>query len=188
MPGRIHAFAVLILASGVWACGPASAADGTSLLRTTLIVSDVDRAIRFYGLLGFLVQDEMGGERNPDSAFPLNSRSSGWRLVILGPESGGGGRIGLLSFDDEKPAPTRDVARDRVGLGDMVFVVDAADARSVHARLAEAGARIVEEPFTFQSRTRDPSGRPMKGRVFHVFDPDGYLIEVLEAARPVPID
>ena len=155
-----------------------------SLLRTTLTVADVDRSIGFYGLLGFRVEEEMGGERNPDSPFPLNSRSSRWRLVILEPASGEGGKVGLLSFDEASPVPTRELSRDRIGLGDMVFVFDVPDARAAHATLVEAGAEVVEEPLSYTSRKLDPEGRPMQGWVFHVFDPDGYLIEVLEAPKP----
>jgi len=162
----------------------AAAGDAASLLRTTLIVSDVDRSIRFYGLLGLRVEDEMGGERNPDSPFPLNSRSKKWRLVVMAPGTEEGGKVGLLSFDEVRPAPTRELSRERIGLGDMVFVFDVADARSVHASLEQAGADVVEAPLSYTSRKTDPAGRPMQGWVFHVFDPDGYLIEVLEAPRP----
>jgi len=167
------------------AMATASPPDGAaSLLRTTLVVADVDRSLRFYGLLGFQVEEQMGGARNPDSPFPLNSRSAQWRLVILAPATGEGGRIGLLSFDDSRPAPTRELARERIGLGDMVFVFDVSDARAAHARLVEAGADVVEEPLSYTSRKLDPEGRPMQGWVFHAFDPDGYLIEILEAPNP----
>jgi len=184
MPYLIRALAAACLLS--WSMTPmaASAGEGASLLRTTLVVADVDRSTRFYALLGFHTEDEMGGERNPDSPFPLNSRSSRWRLAILAPESGEGGRIGLLSFDDASPAPTRDLARERIGLGDMVFVFDVPDARAVHAKMEQAGADVVEAPLSYTSRKLDPQGRPMQGWVFHAFDPDGYLIEVLEAPSP----
>ena len=66
----------------------------------------------------------------------------------------------------------------------MVFVFDVPDARMVHARLVQAGADVVEPPLSYTSRKIDPQGWPMQGWVFHVFDPDGYLIEVLEAPRP----
>ena len=167
------------------AMAAAAPPDGaSSLLRTTLVVADVDRSLRFYGLLGYLPEEKMGGARNPDSPFPLNSRSAQWRLVILAPASGEGGRIGLLSFDDSRPAPTRELARERIGLGDMVFVFDVPDARAAHARLVEASADVVEEPLSYTSRKLDPEGRPMQGWVFHAFDPDGYLIEILEAPNP----
>ncbi len=155
-----------------------------SLLRTAITVADVDRSLAFYALLGFETESELGGDRSPDSKFPLNSRSSLWRLVILQGGRAEGGRIGLLSFADEEPAPTRDVRRDRIGLGDIVFVLDVPDARDVYRRLAQAGASIVEEPFRYTSRQRDASGKPMQGWVFHVFDPDGYLVEILEPPGP----
>jgi catechol 2,3-dioxygenase-like lactoylglutathione lyase family enzyme len=184
MPGTIRTVAVLSCLFSLLASADGPAADGASLLRTTLTVADVDRSARFYALLGFGVEDTMGGERNPDSPFPLNSRSTKWRLMILAPASGEGGKIGLLSFDDATPAPARDMTRERIGLGDMVFVFDVPDARAVHASLAEAGADIVEAPLSYTSRKLDPQGRPMQGWVFHAFDPDGYLIEVLEAPKP----
>jgi catechol 2,3-dioxygenase-like lactoylglutathione lyase family enzyme len=161
------------------------APSGATLLRTTLTVADVDRSLAFYSLLGFSVESEMGGERNPDSPFPLNSKSTRWRLTILGPSSGEGGKIGLLSFDNARPAPTHDASREQIGLGDMVFVFDVTDAGLIHSVLQAAGARIVEDPVTYRSRNKDAAGRPMEGRVFHVFDPDGYLIEILQAPQPV---
>jgi catechol 2,3-dioxygenase-like lactoylglutathione lyase family enzyme len=184
MPRLIHAVTALCFALSLPAPEAMAAGTGPSLLRTTLTVADVDRSARFYSLLGFTVEDEMGGERNPDSPFPLNSRSTQWRLVILAPASGEGGKIGLLSFDASRPAPAREMSRERIGLGDMVFVLDVPDARAVHATLVEAGADVVEAPLSYTSRKLDPEGRPMQGWVFHAFDPDGYLVEVLEAPRP----
>ena len=143
-----------ILAAGSSANVEADSA-GASLLRTTLTVADVDRSTRFYALLGFVVESEMGGERDPDSAFPLNSRSSRWRLVILAPASGEGGKIGLLSFEQDTPAPVRPMTRDRVGLGDMVFVFDVPDALATHASLKAAAANIVEDPVTYRSSRTD---------------------------------
>lgn len=179
---------VILLA---WLAPAAAGSDqdaAAMLLRTTLTVADVDRSVAFYALLGFAPESEMGGARNPDSAFPLNSRSSEWRLVILGSGRGEGGRIGLLSFDEAAPAPAREMQRERVGLGDMVFVFDVPDARAVHARLTGSGAKVVEEPFAYASRQLDEAGQPMQGWIFHVFDPDGYLIEILEAPKPAAGD
>jgi catechol 2,3-dioxygenase-like lactoylglutathione lyase family enzyme len=179
--------AVMLAAAFVQGSLPAAGGEVTdaTLLRTTLIVADVDRSLAFYALLGFRVERELGGERKPDSPFPLNSRSSRWRLAILAPGNGEGGKIGLLSFAAAPPAATRDPARERIGLGDMVFVFDVADAGAVHARLAAAGERIVEAPVAYRSASTDAAGRPMQGRVFHAFDPDGYLVEILEAPRAV---
>jgi catechol 2,3-dioxygenase-like lactoylglutathione lyase family enzyme len=179
MNHRQIALRTLALAAALLTVAPAYAAERASLLRTTLMVRDVDRAIAFYSRLGFAQEGEMGGPRSPESPFPINSKSSRYRLVIMG--SGAGGKIGLLSFDDASPAPTRAVERERIGLGDMVFVMDVPDAAAVHATLTAAGAKIVEPPQVFKSSKTDAQGKPLEGRVFHVFDPDGYLIEILQA-------
>jgi catechol 2,3-dioxygenase-like lactoylglutathione lyase family enzyme len=163
----------------------AARADGAMLMRTALVVADVERSRAFYELLGFRVESEMGGERNPDSPFPVNSRSSRWRLLILASGRGEGGRIGLVSFDDAQPSPVRPMDRPRIGLGDAVFVMDVPDALDVHARLVEAGANVATAPSVYRSSRLDAEGRPMQGRVFHVFDPDGNLVELLEAPKPI---
>jgi catechol 2,3-dioxygenase-like lactoylglutathione lyase family enzyme len=154
-----------------------------SLLRTALIVEDVDRSLAFYALLGFHAVDEMAGPRDPDTTrFPLEGRSRHSRLLILESAAGGGGRIGLVGFSDPQPALGHAGGRN-VGRGDVVLVMDVADADAVHARLLAARARIVEPPQQFRSRMLDASGQPLVGKVFHVFDPDGNLIELLQAAK-----
>lgn len=167
------------------AAGAGPIADGARLLRTALIVEDVDRSLRFYALLGHAPESEMGGSRDPArTPFPLNAGATKWRLVILASAANPGARIGLVSFDDPRPAPSRP-ARRKLGLGDMVFVSDVADARRTHELLKAAGADIVETPQMYQSKQLDSRGRPMEGHVFHVFDPDGNLIELLEAPKAV---
>jgi catechol 2,3-dioxygenase-like lactoylglutathione lyase family enzyme len=164
---------------------PSPAVDRARLLRTALIVRDVDRSLRFYALFGYAPESEMGGPREPaKTAFPLNAAATRFRLVILGSPASPGARIGLVAFDDP-PAKASRRPRRKVGEGDMVFVFDVADAQQAHDRLRAAGADIVETPQVYASKQLDERGRPMQGRVFHVFDPDGNLIELLEAPRAV---
>ena len=66
-----------------------------------------------------------------------------------------------------------------------MLVFDVADAWQAHERLKAAEADIIETPQPYQSKQLDARGQPMRGHVFHVFDPDGYLIELLEAPKPV---
>ncbi len=163
----------------------APAVERARLLRTALIVRDVDRSLRFYALFGYVPEAEMGGPRDPaKTAFPLNAAATAFRLVILGSQASPGARIGLVSFDDP-PAKASRRPRRKVGEGDMVFVFDVADARQAHERLRAAGADIVETPQVYLSKQLDGRGRPLEGRVFHVFDPDGNLVELLEAPRAV---
>jgi catechol 2,3-dioxygenase-like lactoylglutathione lyase family enzyme len=156
-----------------------------SLLRTTLIVADVARSLAFYRVLGFHVVDELSGARDPVKApFPLNAPARHYRLLVLASGTDAGGRLGLLAFDGPAPTPTR-AARDRVGLGDAVLVVDVPDAAAAYAALRAAGATVVEAPQSYRSHRGGPGGRPLEGAVFHAFDPDGTLVELLEAPKPV---
>ena len=189
---RLSVLAALLLGSLLDMTNDATAAEpaataaaepaAASLARTTLIVADVDRALAFYALLGFTVEMEMGGARDPAATnFPLNAPSTRSRLVILG-SAAGGGKLGILAFDGPSPAAVRP-PREQLGRGDAVLVLDVRDAAALHAKLAAAGAKIVAPPQVYRSRRTDAQGRPLEGRVFHAFDPDGNLVELLEAPR-----
>lgn len=166
------------------AADDASATTDVSLLRSSLLVADADRSIAFYAVLGFRVESDTGRQpRRPEgNPFPLNAASTWYRLVILGSATGSGGRIGLVDFGDPAPTARRDSARS-VGRGDLVFVFDVADADAVHLALQRAGADIHETPQTYLSARKAADGRPLRGKVFHAWDPDGNLIELLEAPK-----
>jgi predicted enzyme related to lactoylglutathione lyase len=105
--------------------------------------------------------------------------------VILASAAPGGGKLGLLAFDAPAPGVTRPPV-ERIGVGDPVIVLDVPDVAAVHAKLVAAGARIVAPPQVYRSRRTDADGRALEGRVFHVFDPDGYLVELLQPPGPAP--
>ena len=116
--------------------------------------------------------------------IPLNVPAKRWHLVILVSATNPAARIGLVSFDEPRPLSSRKPRR-KVGLGDSVFVFEVADAQRTYERLKAADADIVEAPQAYESKKLDANGKPLVGHVFHVFDPDGYLIELLESAKPV---
>jgi len=155
-----------------------------TLARSSLLVADADRSIAFYGLLGFRVESDSGRQpRRPDgNPFPLNAPSTWYRLVILASANAAGGRIGLVDFGDPPPATRRDPGRS-VGRGDLVFVFDVPDADAVHDALRRAGADVHETPQVYVSARKAPDGRALRGKVFHAWDPDGNLIELLEAPK-----
>jgi hypothetical protein len=70
-------------------------------------------------------------------------------------------------------------------LVEVVLVFDVPDADATHAALLAAGAQVLEPPQVYVSRNRAPDGGPMQGKVFHARDPDGHLVELLEAPKPV---
>lgn len=156
-----------------------------TLLRASLIVIDAAASIRFYELLGFRIEMDQSNARRPEvNPFPLNTVSTAVRLVIMQSANGEGGRIGLVEFSAPTPLDNRRDTR-QTGRGDVVLVFDVADAEVIHQILSKAGADIIEPPQSYRSRRTAPDGSPMQGRVFHVRDPDGYLIELLEAPKPV---
>jgi len=147
-----------------------------ALLRSTLIVANLDRSLAFYRRLGFELENDVGGAREPEGKpFPLNVPARTFRLCILRSVGPGGGRLGLLEFGEPVPAVTRPPS-DRVGVGDVAFVIRVADASRAHQALAESGARLVTAPLDIEMPTADGSVECVK--LFHAFDPDGHVVEV----------
>jgi len=162
-------------------------APAPTLLRASLIVKNAADSIRFYEQLGFRIELDQSNARRPEgNPFPLNTPSTAVRLVILGSSTGDGGRIGLVEFSAPIPTDNRANTR-RTGLGDVVLVFDVANAEAVHQIFLKSGADVLEPPQVYVSSRTAPDGSPLQGRVFHVRDPDGYLIELLEAPKSVAI-
>lgn len=155
---------------------------GEGLLRTTLLVEDVARSIAWYEQAGFRVERQLGGDRDPSSAFPLASASTRFNLHILAFPGGTGGRLGLLQFGNPQP-PRVHTRQDQVGIGSMVLVVDVVDAQTVFTRLRQAGADLITPQPTPIQRDSD-DGMTLLGYVFHAFDPDGNLVEFMQAPTP----
>jgi catechol 2,3-dioxygenase-like lactoylglutathione lyase family enzyme len=162
-----------------------TAAPSPTLLRASLLVEDAERAAAFYAALGFRIESDFTNARRPEgNPFPLNAPSTAVRLVILASADGTGGRIGLVEFRTPTPDENR-LDKEKTGRGDVVLVFDVPDAEAAHAALVAAGARVLEPPQVYVSRNRAPDGGPMQGKVFHARDPDGHLVELLEAPKPV---
>lgn len=176
MPSR-PSFLIRLLLLGVTLCGVARGDDGAALMRTTLIVSDLDRTLAFYQRLGFAVESDHGGARKPDAAFPVAAPSSRFRLVILGSKDAASGRIGLLQFSDPQP-PLMVAPRTHVGIGDTVLVIRVPDGLALFDQLKAAGVRVVEQtPEPYRMQRAD--GSVSAGHLFHAYDPDGRLLEIL---------
>lgn len=160
-------------------------ADTPTLLRASLLVADIGRALGFYALLGFKAEADFTMPRDPaGDTLPLNAPSSGVRIAMLASAGGEGGRIGLVEFRAPAPGDNRKDA-GRVGRGDVVLVFDVPDADAVHSALVAAGAVALGPPQSYASRLKAPDGAPMAGKIFRARDPDGNLIELIEAPKPV---
>lgn len=141
--------------------------------RTTLIVRDVDRSREFYSrVFGMTVWYD---DRITLSGVGLaaGKRGDETHLVIMQSSDPVLGMIGLLGFTNPTlPQPPR---RDRLGIGDIVFVMQGDDVEGVHQRALEFGARIHAAPHRFE--VRGAQGVPLVMSSLSLWDPDDYFIE-----------
>jgi len=121
-----------------------------------LAVADVERSVAFYrDALGFEV--EALYEDPPYATLAL----AGTRLSFA--EQG--------HAAEDRPGVDLEAPRDP-GKANALLVIEVADARAEHARLAELGVRFLAEPY-------EP---PWGGCRFFCVDPDGYLVEIEQPA------
>ena len=143
--------------------------------RTTLIVSDLETSLRFYrDVLGLTVwyDDIIVLSGTGLAAGKAGDRT---RLVIMRAEDPLVGMIGLLHWEDPELAP-RPAPRERLGVGDVVFVMQTTELDALHRRLVDFGARIFAEPHRFEVRGADGVEVAMTSLSF--WDPDGYFYEI----------
>ena len=145
--------------------------------RSTLLVGDIEKSIRFYEAIGFTNWYDKGGARNPDqpTALPLTVKPGASRLVIMKGRDPWIGMIGLLAYDKPKP-PTNRIVAEKIGAGDIVLMIEVADVIGVHRRLTELGAPILQPPKAFETALSD--GSPIKGLNCFAVDPDGHVVEL----------
>lgn len=146
----------------------------TLVKRTTLIVRDLGSSIAFYrDVLGLPVwyDDEvvLSGV-----GLAAGQRGDRTRLVIMKCQDPVVGMIGLLEFTEPRlPEPA--VRRERLGIGDIVFVIQGDDAHAAWERAVGFGARIHAPPHEF--RVRGADGSELRMTSLSLWDPDDYFIE-----------
>lgn len=145
--------------------------------RTTLIVRDLERSVAFYrDVFGLSVwyDDEIVLSGTGLAAGAAGDRT---RLVVMQAQDPVVGMIGLLQFV-EPPLPPPAALRSRLGIGDVVFVMQTDDIASLHRRLVDRGARIYAPPHEFRARGAD--GVEVAMTSLSCWDPDGYFYEINE--------
>jgi catechol 2,3-dioxygenase-like lactoylglutathione lyase family enzyme len=145
----------------------------TLVKRTTLIVRDIDRSVAFYrDVLGLRVWYD---DRITLSGVGLaaGARGDETHLVIMEASDPVVAKIGLLEFTQPRlPEPPR---RERLGIGDVIFVLQGDDAEGIHRRAVAAGARIHAVPHRYEVRGAD--GTQIVMTSVSLWDPDDYFIE-----------
>lgn len=132
-----------------------------------IVVSDLDRSIAFFRLLGF--EEGLGAEL--DTAFLARLTgiaNAGGRFVTLR-HPGSNVTIELLKFVTDSGADPQLGRADRIGLRHLAFAVT--DIESVVARLRADGVE-----FLSPIQTWEKTGK----RLLYLRGPDGILLELAE--------
>jgi catechol 2,3-dioxygenase-like lactoylglutathione lyase family enzyme len=143
-----------------------------ALHHSSLTVSDLDRSIAFYrDLLGMRVamtQEKEGGYLAKITGYPdAHIRMAQLEL------SGGGHRVELFQYLN-RPDRTSMPEHGDVGGTHICFLVD--DIHSLFRRLVEANVDVLSEPIELES------GANRGGFGMYLRDPDGYVLELFQAA------
>ncbi|MBK6597421.1 MAG: VOC family protein [Proteobacteria bacterium] len=145
----------------------------TIIKRTTLLVRSCERSSTFYrDVFGMTVYYddviELGGV-----GLAAGNKGDKTHLMIMRADDPVIGMVGLLEFTEPRlPAPPR---RERLGIGDLVFVMQGDDAQGVYRRAIQFGARIHAPPHAYEVRGAD--GSQLSMTTVSLWDPDDYFIE-----------
>lgn len=165
---------MLVLTTLILAPALTPSAAAAAFLRTTLLVSDIEKSIQFYERLGLAkVSDD--ARTGADAVhgvedLPLTADSSRSRLVVMKGD-GASAEIALLWYDRPPLASARGNLMG-LGTGDVVLGVAVDDLQAAYGALDRIGARIA----------RPPNRLTVEGRLY-AYDPDGHMVEIVQAAR-----
>jgi len=172
---------------------PGGSSSGERLHHAGLVVADLDRSVGFYRDLLGLPLLEQGRESSPVYAemFGVDTAVFRWAELDVGgghvleliryepPAGGGAGVRGpSRSADDDSRAAARSVPGDGLPPARGHIALRVADAEAAYRALSENGATVLSRPVRLQEDNHWHGAQ-----AFYVYDPDGYLLELVQEAR-----
>lgn len=152
---------------------------GRILRRATIFVADAEASARFYqDAFGFRVYSDQNITLSEGSPVTLgdNDDPRPGRFITVKGTHPLAGMIGLISID----GPTKNRLPDgRLGIGNVVLVIEVEDISRASAAIPEAGGRVVMALHD-ATNTGDERGEKVPSRRLFAHDPDGYVLEVFE--------
>lgn len=149
----------------------------TDVRRTTFIVRDMERSLRFW-------RDALGLQVNYDTvvttsgvALPAGAPGAKARLVLLNANDPWVGWVGLMQWTDP-PLPDPGAYPRRLGPGAAVVVVNTDDVDRRCVAAAAVPGTAVTSPPRLQEYPGRNGGPAIRVRGCNVFDPDGTLVEI----------
>jgi catechol 2,3-dioxygenase-like lactoylglutathione lyase family enzyme len=174
--GFLRWLGLALALAGLALQAPASAApsDGTVMRRTTLLVFDIERSIRFYEILGFTVWLNGPWGKVRGGGLPIEGVRKGdpSRLVLMKGKDPYIGMIGLL-----QQGPTRRAPRFRLERGDPVLMIEVRDIETIASKLREEGFRIHKPVETTHVKSVTDE---WDAKFLFAIDPDGHMLELTE--------
>lgn len=147
-----------------------------TISRTTLLVRDAERMMRFYrDVLGWRI-DYDSKMKLSGGLIPCGKPGEEVKLYIMGGADPNIGKIGLLEWTDPR-LPDPGPPTHRLGIGDVVMVADTNDMKELARRLENfPGAKIYSPPK--DGAFPDPRGEGMiEYSSMTFFDPEGFFYE-----------
>ncbi|MDX2224648.1 MAG: VOC family protein [Rhodospirillaceae bacterium] len=146
-----------------------------TMVRTAVIVSNLDRSVAFYRDILGLTGTYAEGVLDHPAGAALIGMPAGTRLryKIVKADGPNRGMVGLFEATGPAP-PAMTKRRDGVSVGEGIMVFYCDDVHAVHDKLKAGGHTVVCPPLHLQVTTT-------KGQPEMVFaDPDGMLINLIQ--------
>ncbi len=146
----------------------------SALWHVGLVVSDIEKAIAFYALLGFEVRHRQD-ESSPYTGVLVGYPGAHLRVAQLRFPDGRHGRSGhiLELMQYLRPEPDR-VEPDNARLAAAHLALEADDMDALRPRLEAAGAVFLSDPVVITA------GVNTGGRTVYLHDPDGFTLQLVE--------
>ena len=147
------------------------------LRRTSFVVADAEKIAGFY-------EHVFGWERFYDNDTPVDARfppcapdAALAKLIILKAKDPDIGMLGFMEYLGFEPETSTNKEKAKLGIGDPILVIEAADIDAVYAKVKTTDARLVSEPIKWT--VKDYAGTGLIHLcTFSFFDPIGTYVEV----------
>lgn len=142
----------------------------TRIDHLNIVVSDLDRSIAFFRLLGF--EEGLGASLDPAFLERLTGIAGADGRFVTLRHAGSNTTIELLKFVTDAGADPQLGRADRIGLRHLAFAVDDIDATV--SKLSTAGIEFLSPVQTWEKTGK---------RLVYLYGPDGILLELAEYAH-----